>query len=106
VNCGHIPPLFADSGSAVYRGEGGMVLGLPQHEAHTELALLPAGGTVLLITDGLIEDRDVPIGTNLENLRVAAEAAPDYDVEAFSNVLISMFGAREDDVAMIVLRRL
>jgi CheY-like chemotaxis protein len=106
VNCGHIPPLFADSGSAAYRGEGGLVLGLPQHEAHTELARLPAGGTVLLITDGLVEERDVPIGTNLENLRVAAEAAPDYDVEAFSNELISMFGAREDDVAMIVLRRL
>jgi DNA-binding response OmpR family regulator len=106
VNCGHIPPLLVDSGSAVYRGEGGMVLGLPVHEAHTETARLPTGGTAVLITDGLIEDRDVPLGTNLERLRVAAEAASGHDVETFSNEIISIFGFREDDVAMIVLRRL
>ena len=106
VNCGHIPPLFVDSGSAIYRGEGGLVLGLPRHEPHTETAYLPAGGTALLITDGLIEDRNVPIDTNLEKLRVAAEAAGEHDAEAFSNEIMSLFGSREDDVAMVVLRRL
>jgi DNA-binding response OmpR family regulator len=106
VNCGHIPPLLVDSGSAEYRGEGGLVLGLPQHEPHTELTHLPAGGTVLLVTDGLIEDRDVSLDTNLEKLRVAAGAASGHDVQAFSNELISIFGSREDDVAMIVVRRL
>jgi serine phosphatase RsbU (regulator of sigma subunit)/CheY-like chemotaxis protein len=106
VNCGHIPPLLVHSGSALYRGEGGMVLGLPRHEAHAETAHLPAGGTALLVTDGLIEDRDVPLDTNLEKLRVTAEAASEYDVETFSNAIISVFGFREDDVAMIVLRRL
>ena len=105
VNCGHIPPLFVDSGSAVYRGEGGLVLGLPGHEVHTETARLAAGGTAMLVTDGLIEERDVPLDTNLEKLRVAAEAASGYDVETFSNEIISVFGFREDDVAMIVLRR-
>jgi DNA-binding response OmpR family regulator len=106
VNCGHIPLLLIDSSSATYLGEGGLVLGLPRHEAHTETASLPAGGTAVLITDGLIEDRNVPLDTNLDKLRVTAEAARDRDVEAFSNDLISAFGAREDDVAMIVLRRL
>jgi serine phosphatase RsbU (regulator of sigma subunit)/CheY-like chemotaxis protein len=106
VNCGHIPPLLVDSGSAAYHGEGGLVLGLPRHEAHTETAQLPPGGTVLLVTDGLVEDRDVPLDANLEKLRVAAEAAATLDVEAFSNGIISLFGLREDDVAMIVLRRL
>jgi serine phosphatase RsbU (regulator of sigma subunit) len=106
VNCGHIPPLLVDSGSAVYRGEGGLVLGLPRHEAHTETVHLPAGGTALLVTDGLIEDRNVPLDTNLEKLRIAAGAAGQHDVETFSNEIISLFGFREDDVAMIVLRRL
>ena len=106
VNCGHIPPLFVDSGSATYRGEGGLVLGLPRHEPHTESARLPAGGTVLLVTDGLIEDRRVSLDTNLEKLRVAAGAAGGHDVESFSNEIISIFGLREDDVAMIVVRRL
>jgi len=106
VNCGHIPPLLVDSGSAVYRGEGGLVLGLPRHEPHTETAWLAAGGAVLLVTDGLIEDRNVPLDTNMEKLRAAAEIADRHDVEAFSNEIISIFGSREDDVAMIVLRRL
>jgi serine phosphatase RsbU (regulator of sigma subunit)/DNA-binding response OmpR family regulator len=106
VNCGHIPPLLVDSGSAVYRGEGGMVLGLPVHQAHTETACLPPGGTALLVTDGLIEDRNVPLDANLEKLRAAAAAASGHDVETFSNEIISIFGSREDDVAMIVLRRL
>jgi CheY-like chemotaxis protein len=106
VNCGHIPPLLVESGSAVYRGEGGLVLGLPRHEPHTETASLAVGGTVLLITDGLIEDRYLSIETNLEKLRIAAGAASEHDVETFSNEIISLFGFREDDVAMIVLRRL
>jgi CheY-like chemotaxis protein len=106
VNCGHIPPLFVDSGSAVYRGEGGLVLGLPRHEPHTENARLPVGGTALLVTDGLIEDRNVLLDENLEKLRVAAGTAGEHDVEAFSNDIVSIFGSREDDVAMIVLRRL
>jgi serine phosphatase RsbU (regulator of sigma subunit)/DNA-binding response OmpR family regulator len=106
VNCGHIPPLFVESGSATYRGEGGMVLGLPRHEPHTETTQLPPGGTALLITDGLVEDRDAPLDVNLEKLRVTAGAAWERDAEAFSNEIISLFGFREDDVAMIVLRRL
>jgi CheY-like chemotaxis protein len=106
VNCGHIPPLLVEAGSAVYRGEGGMVLGLPRHEAHAETVYLPTGGTALLVTDGLIEDRGVPLDVNLEKLRVTAAAASSYDVETFSNAIISVFGFREDDVAMIVLRRL
>jgi serine phosphatase RsbU (regulator of sigma subunit)/CheY-like chemotaxis protein len=106
VNCGHIPPLLIDSSSATYRGEGGLVLGLPRHEAHSETARLADGGTVLLVTDGLIEDRDVSLDTNLEKLRVTAAAARKQDVEAFSNDIVSTFGSREDDVAMIVLRRL
>jgi hypothetical protein len=48
----------------------------------------------------------VSLDTNLEKLRVAAGAASGHDVEAFSNEIISIFGLREDDVAMIVVRRL
>jgi CheY-like chemotaxis protein len=106
VNCGHIPPLLVDACRAVYHGEGGLVLGLSRHEPHSEAACLAVGGTALLVTDGLIEDRGVSIDTNLEKLRITAEAASEDDVEAFSNAIISVFGVREDDVAMIVLRRL
>ena len=45
------------------------MLGLTRHEPHTETASLPTGGTVLLFTDGLVEDREVMLDANLEKLR-------------------------------------
>jgi serine phosphatase RsbU (regulator of sigma subunit)/DNA-binding response OmpR family regulator len=105
VNCGHMPLLLVDGAGADYVGEGGLVLGLTRHEPHTETAVLPVGGTALLFTDGLVEDRKIFLDTNLEILRAAAAEAADADVEAFANRVMSVFGPREDDVAMIVLRR-
>jgi serine phosphatase RsbU (regulator of sigma subunit) len=105
VNCGHMPLLVLDSTEAAYVGEGGLMLGLHRHEPHTETAFLPVGGTALLFTDGLVEDRQVIIDDNLEKLRAAALQAADADVEALANHVIALFGQSEDDVAMIVLRR-
>ena len=105
VNCGHMPALLVDGQDAVYVGEGGLLLGLPMHEPHVETISLPPGGTLLLITDGLVEDRDVFLDVNLEKLRVAAQEVSGAEVEAFSNHLMSIFGPREDDVAMIAVRR-
>jgi CheY-like chemotaxis protein len=105
VNCGHMPLLLVDGTSATYLGEGGLLLGVPMHEPHVETAFLPMGGTVLMMTDGLVEDRNVFLDVNLEKLRVAAQEVSGADVEAFSNHLMSIFGPREDDVAMIALRR-
>jgi CheY-like chemotaxis protein len=105
VNCGHMPVLLAGAAGAVYVGEGGLLLGLPMHEPHIETATLPEGGTMLLMTDGLVEERGVFLDDNLEKLRAAAEEVSGADVEAFSNHLMSIFGPREDDVAMIALRR-
>ena len=105
VNCGHMPPLLVGGRSPEYVGEGGLVLGLARHEPHVETAFLPAGGTALLFTDGLIEDREVSLDTNLEILSGAADDAADADVEAFANHVLAAFGSWEDDVAMVVLRR-
>ena len=105
VNCGHMAPLLAGGQGAGYVGEGGLLLGLPMHEPHVETAFLPPGGTLLLMTDGLVEERGVFIDVNLEKLRVAAQEASGADVQAFSNHLMSIFGPREDDVAMVAVRR-
>jgi serine phosphatase RsbU (regulator of sigma subunit)/FixJ family two-component response regulator len=105
VNCGHMPALLVDGEDAVYVGEGGLLLGLPMHEPHVETTSLPPGGTLLLMTDGLVEDRNVFLDVNLEKLRVAAQEVSGAEVEAFSNHLMSIFGPREDDVAMIAVRR-
>jgi CheY-like chemotaxis protein len=105
VNCGHMAPLLAGDEGAGYVGEGGLLLGLPMHEPNVERAFLPPGGTLLLMTDGLVEERGVFLDVNLEKLRVAAQEAGGADVEAFSNHLMSIFGPREDDVAMVAVRR-
>jgi serine phosphatase RsbU (regulator of sigma subunit)/DNA-binding response OmpR family regulator len=105
VNCGHMPLLLVDDSGAAYVGEGGLMLGLARHQPHTETALLPVGGTALLFTDGLVEDRRVMIDKNLEELRGIVLEAANADVEAFANRVISAFGSREDDIAIIVLRR-
>src|ERR1035438_1909682 len=57
------------------------------------------------MTDGLVEERGVFLDVNLEKLRVAAQEVNGADVEAFSNHLMSIFGPRQDDVAMIAVRR-
>src|ERR1700729_2848215 len=75
VNCGHMPPLLVADGGAAYVGEGGITLGLKRHEPHVETAVLPVGGTVLLFTDGLVEDRLVLLDENMEKLRAMAAAA-------------------------------
>jgi serine phosphatase RsbU (regulator of sigma subunit)/FixJ family two-component response regulator len=105
VNCGHIPALIAVDREARYVGEGGLMLGLPFDQPHRQQAVLPPGGTLLLVTDGLIEERAVLLDDNLEKLRLAAAAASEAPIEAFTNQLMSLFGAREDDVAMIAIRR-
>jgi serine phosphatase RsbU (regulator of sigma subunit)/FixJ family two-component response regulator len=105
VNCGHIPALLIDGSAASYCGQGGLLLGMPMHDPYSEAAVVPPGGTLLLITDGLVEDRRVLLDESLERLRAAAEARRDADVDTLANHLLSEFGPREDDVALIVVRR-
>jgi serine phosphatase RsbU (regulator of sigma subunit) len=97
VNCGHIPALIIDGQTAYYRGEGGLMLGLPWHDPHIERLILPAGANLLMITDGLVEDRRAFLDDNMEKLRLAAIDAHAADLEAFTNHLMAMFGPREDD---------
>jgi hypothetical protein len=75
------------------------------HSPHSERLILPAGATLLMITDGLVEDRRVFLDDNMEKLRLAAIDANGADLEAFTNHLMALFGPRDDDVAMIALRR-
>jgi serine phosphatase RsbU (regulator of sigma subunit) len=105
VNCGHIPPLLIDEHQAVYKGQGGMLLGTPVDHPHVEHAVLPPGGTILMITDGLIEERHVLLDDNLERLRNEAQQARDGSMDAFADRILELFGPREDDVALIGLRR-
>ena len=101
----HAAAARRDAAAATYVGEGGLMLGLSRHEPHVETAFLPVGGTALLFTDGLVEDRRSCSMTTWRSCASPRCQAADADVEAFANHLMALFGSREDDVAMIVLRR-
>ncbi|WP_433478922.1 SpoIIE family protein phosphatase [Spirillospora sp. CA-142024] len=104
ANAGHIPPLHIAGGRACYGAGGGLLLGFPAGRVEVEETEVPPGGTVVLLTDGLIEERGIPLTDNLERLRTVAADVED-DLERFSDRVLAEFGHREDDVALIVLRR-
>ncbi len=108
-DAGHPPPLVvaADGTVRVLDAPGELLLGVDAGAARTDLcAVVPAGSTVLLHTDGLIErrDRDLDTGTALlvSVLRDAAGLPLD---DLCDRVLDRLFlPDAEDDVALLALR--
>ncbi|MEV0623784.1 SpoIIE family protein phosphatase [Nonomuraea sp. NPDC050404] len=103
ANAGHIPPLFAGPGCA-YHHLGNLLLGALPETYTVDRLKLPPGGTMLLFTDGLVEDRDIPLDESLERARRLAETVED-DLEEFAERMLGAFGSREDDVALVAIRR-
>ncbi|GII96923.1 SpoIIE family protein phosphatase [Sinosporangium siamense] len=105
ANAGHIPPLFIDDdGKAHYHRFGDLMLGVVEENFRVDHVNLASGTAMLLFTDGLVEDRDVELGESLERVRREAKDIED-DLESFTDRLIDGFGAREDDVALVLFRR-
>nr|WP_308016027.1 PP2C family protein-serine/threonine phosphatase [Nonomuraea cavernae] len=105
ANAGHIPPLLVGAdGTARYHELGNLLLGVAGEVYRVDQVTVPPGGAVLMFTDGLIEDRDKYLDESLEIARKVAETIGD-DVDEFADRLIESFGAREDDVALVLFRR-
>jgi serine phosphatase RsbU (regulator of sigma subunit)/DNA-binding response OmpR family regulator len=104
ANAGHPAPLYIAGDRAEYGDHGGLLLGFPVSRVGTEERTVPPGGAVVLITDGLIEERTVSLAANLDRLRTVA-AHVDDDLEKYGDRIIAEFGPREDDVALIAMRR-
>ncbi|TYB59405.1 fused response regulator/phosphatase [Nonomuraea sp. PA05] len=103
ANAGHIPPLFAGPGCA-YHHLGNLLLGALPETYTVDRLKLPPGGTLLLFTDGLVEDRAISLDESLEKARKLAETVEE-ELEEFAERMLDAFGAREDDVALVVVRR-
>ncbi|MET9757503.1 fused response regulator/phosphatase [Streptomyces sp. NPDC006372] len=105
ANAGHIPPLIlGGGGGARYVDASGPLLGLGlERPPPTEGQLKPTD-RLLMVTDGLIETRGIPLDTSMEQLRTAAVDAPD-GMDTLCDVLLGCFGHdRDDDIAMLALR--
>ena len=66
---------------------------------------MPEGATLLLYTDGLVEDRDQLIDDGLRTLRTAVRA--DEPAIVCQTVMHHLIGNRphDDDIAVLALRR-
>lgn len=104
ANAGHIPPLLIVGHQSRYHRLGNLLLGVAEENYRVDLVNVPPGSSVLMFTDGLIEDRDKLLDESLEIVRHLAEEVEE-DLELFSDRLIEQFGAREDDVALVMFRR-
>ncbi|WP_018681188.1 fused response regulator/phosphatase [Actinokineospora enzanensis] len=104
ANAGHIPPLVVDPTGAEYLRLPGALLGVNTIRPPATTLDLPPGTTIVLMTDGLIERRTVPLDTDMEHLRRSMRA--DESPEAICERLLADFGRnKDDDIALLVLRR-
>jgi PAS domain S-box-containing protein len=111
ASAGHVPPLLVgpDGVAAYLQGAPDPPLGVFETPSHSEVEIaLEPGSTLVLYTDGLVEQRGVSIDDGLEALRSAA-ANPGEDPEALCDRLMdAMLAVHDprDDIALLVLRAL
>jgi CheY-like chemotaxis protein len=106
ANAGHPSPLRVRDGVVRPVDERVALLGVPvPHAGETTFTLEP-GDTLVLVTDGLIERRGHSFDEGMAELCTAA-ATVGTELEPFCDQLLSELDgrSRDDDVALLVLRR-
>ncbi|HZI96838.1 MAG TPA: SpoIIE family protein phosphatase [Actinomycetales bacterium] len=108
---GHMPPLVVGADGARYlEGAESLPLGLGGERASTRLQLAP-GESLVLFSDGLVENRHRPLGSGLHQLlaKAAALSASERVSTAESlrdELTAAMLDERgDDDVTVLTLRR-
>ncbi|WP_329220638.1 SpoIIE family protein phosphatase [Streptomyces sp. NBC_01485] len=115
ANAGHPPPILLHLGgrAEVLRVPPGAPIGVGGVDFEAVELDAPAGATLLLYTDGLVESRLRDVATGIEQLRekLAATAAltgPDHPppLEALCDEVLDMLGPgdRDDDIALLAAR--
>ncbi|MEV8554440.1 SpoIIE family protein phosphatase [Streptomyces glaucescens] len=109
TNAGHPPPLLiSHDGLARYLTDGhgillGTGVGRPRPDA---TVLLPPGSTLVLYTDGLIEEPGHTLDEGLDRLRRHAAALAHRPLASFTDQLLRRVRPldNDDDVALLTLR--
>jgi PAS domain S-box-containing protein len=111
ANAGHVPPLMiGPEGDAHYlESAHNPPLGVFDSPGHIETTMeLTPGSTIVLYTDGLVEERGVSIDQGLEALRLAASqdaCHPDELCERLVEAMLAIHPAN-DDIAVLAVRAL
>ncbi|MFF9624913.1 SpoIIE family protein phosphatase [Streptomyces griseosporeus] len=109
TNAGHPPPLLISrDGLAQYLTDGhGILLGTGSGRPRTDATVvLPPGSTLVLYTDGLIEEPGHTLDDGLQRLRRHAAALAHRPLASFTDQLLRRVrpAANDDDVALLALR--
>jgi serine phosphatase RsbU (regulator of sigma subunit) len=109
TNAGHPPPLLVSrDGLAEYLTDGhGILLGTGLGASRPDATILvPAGSTLVLYTDGLIEAPGHTLDAGLQHLRQHAAALAHRPLPSFTDRLLSRVrpADNDDDVALLALR--
>jgi serine phosphatase RsbU (regulator of sigma subunit)/anti-sigma regulatory factor (Ser/Thr protein kinase) len=106
ASAGHVPPLvIAPSGTRYLDSAPNPPLGVYGGRSHRELSAdLEPGSTIVLYTDGLVEERGVSIDTGLEALRQAAsdKGHPEELCDHLVETMLAIHPAH-DDIAVLAL---
>ena len=107
-NAGHLPPLIAEPGTEprLLEGMRGVPLGVLPYASFEDMRVrLGPGSTLVLYTDGLVEERGVSIEARLGDLRRAATAPFEGPNELCERLLGELLpeGPGIDDVAVLAL---
>jgi serine/threonine-protein kinase RsbW len=110
ASAGHLPPLLVHDGSAEYLPvRPTRMLGAPPAPtpALEWAGVLPAGATLVLFTDGLVESRSADIDEGLGLLRTVVLGAGTSDPDELCDRLVADLTGehRADDIALLVLTR-
>jgi serine phosphatase RsbU (regulator of sigma subunit)/anti-sigma regulatory factor (Ser/Thr protein kinase) len=111
ASAGHVPPLvISPEGEADYlECAPNPPLGVFESPGHRELSTeLAPGSTIVLYTDGLVEERGVSIDQGLEALRLAASQDACHPDELCDRLVAAMLAIHpaNDDIAVLALRAL
>ena len=112
ANAGHPPPLALVPGEAPAFLHGGLspLIGAPRDEGEVEPdaeVVLPAGTTLVLYTDGIVERRDADLDEGLARLADAAAGLPaGGGTGELLDLLLDRLGGDglDDDVALLAVR--
>jgi len=108
ANAGHLPPLVVEEGREprLLEAARGVPLGVLPYASFEEMgARLEPASTLVLYTDGLVEERGISIELRLDDLQRAASAPFEGPNELCERLLHEMLpeGPGVDDVAVLAL---
>ena len=106
ANAGHPPPLLLLPDGTVHAWwvQPEPLLGLPPREPRTTTTRhVPPGSTLVLYTDGLVEDRDLLLDDGIARLSSVLRGAADLPADDLCTRLIDAAPRRSDDIALLLV---